>query len=66
MRPPPIGREAVEALRPFRDQVVRMQAQCRPFGVDYLLLDTVRRMLDALAYHVTGEPDFFALRPPRS
>lgn len=43
-----------------------MQTQCRPFGPDYLILDAVKKTLDTAAYHVTGEPDFYALDPPRS
>lgn len=60
------ARAAFEALKPFREAVIRMQAQCRPFGPDYLILDAVRKALDTAAYHFTGEPEFFALRPPRS
>ena len=31
------------ALKPFRDNLIRMQTQCRPFGPDYLILDAVRQ-----------------------
>ena len=60
------ARQAFEALKPFRDALLRLQSQCRPFGPDYLILDAVRKALDTAAYHFTGEPDFFSLRPPRS
>jgi len=59
-------KEAFEALRPFHASLIRLQTQCRPFGPDYLVLDVVKKALNTAAYHFTGEPDFFALRPPRS
>lgn len=60
------ARQAFEALKPFRQNLIEMQVRCRPFGPDYLILDAVRKALDTAAYHFTGEPEFFALRPPRS
>ncbi|MFN3584649.1 hypothetical protein [Phenylobacterium sp.] len=60
------ARQAFEALKPFRQNLIEMQARRRPFGPDYLILDAVRKALDTAAYHFTGEPEFFALRPPRS
>jgi hypothetical protein len=57
---------AFEQLKPLRAQLLRMQAQCRPFGSDYLILSAITKAMDTAAYHFTGEPDFFSLRPPRS
>ncbi|WP_374472888.1 hypothetical protein [Phenylobacterium sp.] len=62
----PQAKEAFETLRPLHASLVRLQSQCRPFGPDYLVLDAVKKALNTAAYHFTGEPDFFALRPPRS
>jgi hypothetical protein len=60
------AKAAFDALRPLRAQILRLQAQCRPFGPDYLVLSAVTKALDTAAYHFTGEPEFFALRPPQS
>jgi hypothetical protein len=60
------AKQTFAALKPFRDNLIRMQTQCRPFGSDYLILDAVKKALDTAAYHFTGEPDFYALDPPRS
>ena len=62
----PEAKAAFEALRPLHGDILKMQAQCRPFGPDYLVLDAVRKALTTAAYHFTREPDFFAARPPRS
>lgn len=60
------AKAAFEGLKPFRDELIRMQTRCRPFGPDYLILDAAKKALDTAAYHFTGEPDFYALKPPRS
>ncbi|HEY8615837.1 hypothetical protein [Phenylobacterium sp.] len=60
------AKEAFDALRPFHGHLVRLQTNCRPFGPDYMILDAVKKALSTAAYHFTGEPDFFALKPPRS
>ncbi len=57
---------AFEQLKPLRAHVLKMQARCRPFGPDYLVLSAITKAMDTAAYHFTGEPDFFALRPPHS
>jgi hypothetical protein len=56
-------KEAFERLRPFRDELIRMKSQMRPFGPDYLILDAVDKALTTAAYHFTREPDF-SLKPP--
>jgi hypothetical protein len=57
---------AFDALRPYRKALIALQQSCRPFQSDYLVLDAARKALDTAAYHFTGEPDFFALKPERS
>jgi hypothetical protein len=57
---------AFAGLRPFRDALIEMQNQCRPFGPDFLILEAVKRALDTAAHHFTGEPSFFAARPDQS
>jgi hypothetical protein len=53
-------------LRAFRNALIELKCQCRPFGSDYLVLDMVQKALDTAAYHFTREPDFYALRPEQS
>jgi hypothetical protein len=59
-------KQAFEALAPLRRQIIQLQTRVRPFGVDYLILQTVTKALDTAAYHFTGEPDFYAREAPRS
>ena len=56
-------RQAFEALRPLRRELIRMQTRYRPFGPDYLVLAAATKALDTAAYHFTGEADFFAMKP---
>jgi hypothetical protein len=56
-------RGAFEALRPLHKELIRLKAQCRPFGPDYLILDAVQAALVTAAYHFTREPDFYSLKP---
>ncbi|MEO8115591.1 MAG: hypothetical protein ABI655_14485 [Phenylobacterium sp.] len=56
------ARQAFDALRPYRRELIRLQSRCRPFGPDYLILSAAAKALDTAAYHFTGEPDFFADR----
>ena len=57
------GKAAFEQLRPLRAALIDLKRRCRPFGPDYLILDAVDKALTTAAYHFTGEPDFFALKP---
>jgi hypothetical protein len=59
-------KQAFGALRPLRDELIRMQTRCRPFSPDYLVLSAAAKALDTAAYHFTGEADFFALKPHSS
>lgn len=58
--------EAFARLRPFRDEIIRMQTRVRPFATDYLILDALKKALETAAYHFTREPDFFAMKPEPS
>lgn len=55
-----------EALKPYRQSLIRMKMEVRPFGPEYLLLDEAMTALDAAARHFTGDPTFYALRPHSS
>ena len=54
---------AFDGLRPYRHQLILLQARCRPFGPDYLILSAATKALDTAAFHFTGDPSFFALKP---
>jgi hypothetical protein len=56
-------KEAFERLRPFRQELIRMKSQVRPFGQEYLILDAVDKALTTTAYHFTREPDFYSIKP---
>ncbi|HEY2178612.1 MAG TPA: hypothetical protein VGH15_08515 [Caulobacteraceae bacterium] len=58
--------DAFARLKPFRDDIIRMQGKLRPFATDYLILDALKKALDTAAYHFTREPDFYSLRPEPS
>ncbi|HXV00950.1 MAG TPA: hypothetical protein VG166_10670 [Caulobacteraceae bacterium] len=58
--------EAFGRLKPFRDEIIRMQGKLRPFATDYLILDALKKALDTAAYHFTREPDFYSMRPEPS
>ncbi|MDB5467158.1 MAG: hypothetical protein JWQ46_1920 [Phenylobacterium sp.] len=57
------AKQSFEALKPLRAELIRMQMRYRPFGPDYLILSAATKALDTAAYHFTGEPDFFAMKP---
>lgn len=46
-----------DALRPYADQLRKMQQQCRPFGRDYHAI--ALEALDTAAYHFTKRPHFY-------
>ena len=48
------------ALRPLHQELIRMQASCKPFGPDYLILMAATTALHTAAYHFTGEHDFYS------
>jgi hypothetical protein len=57
---------AFERLRPFREALIGLQNQCRPFGSDYLVLEAVKKALETAAHHFTAEPDFFPHKPEQT
>jgi hypothetical protein len=59
-------KEAFERLRPFRQELLRMKSQVRPFGPDFLILEALDKALTTAAYHFTREPDFFSAKPPNA
>lgn len=58
------ARAVFEALRPLHGDLTALQGRCPPSGPDYRVLDAARKALATAAFHFTGEPDFFAKRPP--
>ncbi len=50
---------AFDALRPFRDELVRMSGRYFPFGPEYLVILQVKQALDRAAAHFTGDPTFY-------
>jgi hypothetical protein len=59
-------KKAFRDLKPLRDGLIQMKMRCRPFHSDYLVLDAAMKALDTAAYHFTGEPDFYGLKPEQS
>lgn len=57
---------AFDELRPLRKRLVDMRDRYRPFGPDYHVLAAAQKALDTAAYHFTGDPDFFAIKPEQS
>lgn len=52
-----------ERLRPYVDQLRRLQRQCKPFGRDYLAIAIALDGLETAAYHFTKRPHFYAGAP---
>lgn len=52
-----------ERLRPYVDQLRRLQRQCKPFGRDYLAIAIALDGLETAAYHFTKRPHFYAGSP---
>jgi hypothetical protein len=52
---------AFEDLRPLVDRMIRLRAQCKPFGRDYHALSIAVEAMDSAAYHFTRRPHFYAL-----
>jgi hypothetical protein len=57
---------AFDELRPLRKRLVDMQDRFRPFGPDYHVLAAAQKALDTAAYHFTGDPSFFSIKPEQS
>ena len=57
---------AFSELSPLRSKLLAMQNSYRPFGSDDLILAAVVKALDTAAYHFTGDPTFYAMRPAQS
>lgn len=53
-----------EALRPYHRALIKLQTQVRPFSPDYLILHAAQKALDTACFHFTGDPSFYAARPP--
>lgn len=62
----PNPKAAFDDLRPFRQALLTMEHAHRPFGPDYLILSAVTKALDTAAFHFTGDPTFFAIKPEQS
>ncbi len=52
-----------EALRPYVEQLRRLQQKCRPFGRDYLAIAIAIDALETTAFHFTRRPHFYAGKP---
>lgn len=50
-----------EALRPYVNQLRKLQQKCKPFGRDYLAIAIAIDGLESAAYHFTRRPHFYAL-----
>ncbi len=59
-------RAAFDELRPLRKRLIDMQDRFRPFGPDYHVLAAAQKALDTAAFHFTGDPSFFAVKPEQS
>ncbi|WP_395672796.1 hypothetical protein [Phenylobacterium sp.] len=57
---------AFEALRPYRNELIRLKTMCKPLGADYLVLDAAMQALDTAAYHFTRDPYLFVPQGGRS
>jgi hypothetical protein len=57
---------AFAELRPYRERLVALASQCRPFQTDYLMLHAAQTALDACAHYFTKHPQFFARKPEQS
>lgn len=52
-----------EALRPYVDELRRLQRKCKPFGRDYLALAIALDAVETAAYHFTRRPSFYGGAP---
>ena len=57
---------AFAELRPYRERLISLASQCRPFHTDYLMLHAAQTALDACAHYFTKDPQFFARKPEQS
>jgi hypothetical protein len=51
-----------DALTPYADALMAMQATCRPFGRDYMALSIARQALETAAFHFTGQGAYYGAR----
>lgn len=57
-------RVEMEALRRYHDHLLQLMILCRPSGPDYAALLAAKDALSRTAEHFTGDPGFFARKPP--
>ncbi len=55
-----------DELRPYRERLIMLMGQCRPFQADFLMLHAAQKALDACAHYFTGDPYFYGLAPEQS
>jgi hypothetical protein len=48
-----------DALASYRQALIRMMTQCRPFGPDYVVLYEAQQALDRAAEHFTKTPRYY-------
>jgi hypothetical protein len=53
-------------LRPYRERLIALMGQCRPFQADFLVLHAAQKAIDAAAHYFTGDPWFYGLAPEQS
>ena len=58
--------EAFRELEPYRKRLIEMACRYRPFSTEYVAIHEARIALDRAAEHFTGDPEFYALKPPQS
>ena len=52
-----------EALKPYVNELRKMQQKCKPFGRDYMAIAIALDGLESAAYHFTRRPHFYAGKP---
>lgn len=57
------AKAAFEALRDYRNALIKMQIKCRPTSADYMVLLAAKQALDTAAFHFTRNPAFFSGEP---
>jgi hypothetical protein len=59
-------RAVFNELRPYRERLIFLMGQCRPFQADFLMLHAAQKAIDAAAHYFTGDPWFYGLAPEQS
>jgi hypothetical protein len=52
---------AFNELRPYRERLIVLMGDCRPFHAEFLMLHAAQKALDAAAHFFTGNPNFYGV-----